>query len=121
MGANVPDLRGLFLRGYGSQTFEQNNGVTCGVTSTDHSSGNLNAIQGDAIRNMTGIVGGMTDQGNGTGIFYEAYSSGACGAGSCHNGLTKKSVKFSADRVMPTDVEIRPVNMAVRYLIRAIS
>ena len=41
MGANVPDVRGLFLRGYGSQTHAQNNGSTVGITSTTHSSGAL--------------------------------------------------------------------------------
>ena len=30
MGGQVPDLRGLFLRGYGAQSHAQNNGSTVG-------------------------------------------------------------------------------------------
>ena len=39
MGDKVPDLSGLFLRGYGSQAHTKNNGVNIGVTETIHTSG----------------------------------------------------------------------------------
>lgn len=54
VGPTVPDLRGLFLRGYGSQAYAQNNGTTVGVTSTLHSSGQLGQVQGDATRRVAG-------------------------------------------------------------------
>jgi hypothetical protein len=117
--AAVPDLRGLFLRGYGSQSHAQNNGSTVGVTSTTHSSGALGITQGDAIRDISGkISGGLEDNVNpkGSGVFTtQAISTNeGSGAGNHHY-----SFQFDASRVTPTASEIRPVNTAVRYLIRA--
>lgn len=53
-GTNLPDYRGVFLRGHGSVTHMQNNGSTIGNTSTTYSSGVIGALQGDSIRNITG-------------------------------------------------------------------
>ena len=47
----------MFLRGYGSQSFTQENGWMQGVTSTNHKSGELNSIQGDAFRPAFGFLG----------------------------------------------------------------
>ena len=75
----MPDLRGLFLRGHGSQTHSQNNGTEIGITTTIHSSGVLGGIQGDAARNLYGhisradhisAISNGTDPGNATGAFY---------------------------------------------------
>ena len=49
MGARVPDLQGLFLRGSGQQDF--NSG---GKGNVSHASGALGQIQGDTLREMTG-------------------------------------------------------------------
>lgn len=49
MGDRTPDLRGLFLRGYGSQVHVRNNGSAEGITSTTRSSGALGQIQGNAL------------------------------------------------------------------------
>ena len=65
LGGQVPDLRGLFLRGYGSQVHSQNNGSTVGITSTTHSSGALGQVQGDALRPVTS--GGIHHFGSGAG------------------------------------------------------
>ncbi|WP_303842430.1 hypothetical protein [Selenomonas ruminantium] len=118
----MPDLRGLFLRGYGSQTHTQNNGSTIGVTSTTHSSGALGQIQGDAIRNAEGSSG--TFQG-----FSDANYVGALTRLSFwfHGSVNEDNPGWYAhkfginlSRVVPTANENRPVNMAVRYLIRAL-
>jgi hypothetical protein len=114
VGPAVPDYRGLFLRGYGAQAHSQDNGSTVGVTATVHQSGPLKQIQGDAIRNITGALQGGDDNAvSGAFIFSRYYGTDA-------GGRTREIVyRFDASRVVPTAAENRPVNTAVRYLIRA--
>lgn len=110
VGSQVPDYRGIFLRGYGSQVSTHYGTVT-------HSSSSLGALQGDAIRNMSGRVVANPARGgsNPTGPFY------AHGEGWNNHTDTGSSgtIWFDASRATPTAVEIRPVNRSVRYLIRA--
>ena len=109
----MPDLRGLFLRGHGSLTHSQNNGSLVGITSTTHSAGALGQVQGDAIRNITGGFAGRAT-GMGGAFFYKNVSDMYdYGGGYLYN------LGFDASRVSPVANEVRPVNMAVRYLIRA--
>lgn len=44
------DLRGMFIRGFGSQDFKQWNGYYYEESTTSHNSGALGEIQGDAMR-----------------------------------------------------------------------
>ncbi len=104
IGAHVPDLRGRFLRGFGG------NSAALGVT------------QGDAMRNFTGTLKNVFFSGGGSvsGAFkftdssyisrFDLDSSGGRDYGPA-------SVSFGAD--IPSANEIRPINTAVRYLIRA--
>lgn len=64
---NVPDYRGVFLRGLGSVTSNHYGTVT-------HTSSNLGELQGDAIRNITGSTPGAVEESNisFTGAFYNA-------------------------------------------------
>ena len=116
MGPNVPDLRGLFLRGYGSQAYAQNNGSTVGVTSTLYASGQLGQVQGDGNRRFTGTIGPSIDAGSG-GIVYGGGDAGYMVMGAAH--FVTAYHYIDSARVFPTAPENRPVNVAVRYLVRA--
>ncbi len=113
VGGNVPNYSGMFLRGYGSQT--ANSG---GYGNVSHASGNLGALQGDAIRNITGGFDWQTNSVGGWGAFdvYGAYTDLRPVA---YEQLGTDGASFNAAKVVPTANENRPVNMAVRYLIRA--
>ena len=116
VGGQVPDLRGLFLRGYGSQSYAQNNGSSVGITTTTHSSGALGQVQGDATRNVTGTIGPSIDAGS-SGIVYRNGQSGYMLPSAAHYATAFHHIDIS--RAVPTAKENRPVNMATRFLIRA--
>ena len=100
-GPVLPDYRGIFLRGYGGD------------------SGPLGALQGDAIRNITGTIPGeIWGVTTGTGVFTSPNPSGVSVA---MPGWTYRrgDIAFDASRVVPTSNENRPVNRAVVYLMRA--
>jgi hypothetical protein len=114
VGTTVPDYRGLFLRGYGAQRYSQENGSTIGVTQTIYQSGELRTIQGDAIRNITGTTNINSQAG---GAFYRNPTMVFTGTPDVPNVIPP--LTFDASLVVPVAVENRPVNTAVRYLIRA--
>jgi hypothetical protein len=77
----------------------------------------LGSIQGDATRNIQGDFGQLDIEAYlGSGVFYRAYTTGRGNDG----GNTGVVTRFDASRVTPTASEIRPVNTAVRYLIRTL-
>jgi len=125
MGARVPDLRGLFLRGFGNQSHTKNNGSTVGNTATLHQSGVLGQIQGDTIRNIEGLMSNIQLVNKQifhgvTGVFSKIDK----GTSNTYTGTEGYvDIYFNASNVVPTtsgvNAENRPVNMAVRYLIRA--
>lgn len=110
----VPDYRGVFLRGLGSVTSTHYGTVR-------HQSSGLGELQGDAIRNIYGMVSGM-DVYNDTwsGAFYNPGTRDGKGIpGSYQPCKFCDDFSFDASRVVPTANEDRPINRAVRYFIKA--
>ena len=114
VGSTVPDYRGIFLRGHGSQTSTHYGDVV-------HSSAGLSQLQGDGIREIWGSVSGTSNRG----VFGSAYSGAFSVSGSAHGPSRDgdwsqgNTLAFQASQTTPVVGEIRPVNRAVRYLIRA--
>ena len=108
--STVPDYRGVFLRAYGSRTSSHYGTVT-------HQSGNLGELQGDAIRNITGNITSIYGRQN--------VSDGAFQRTNAYEnidydkGANMAHYSFDASRVVPTATENRPINIAVKYLIKA--
>ena len=102
LGSRTPDLRGLFLRGHGG------NSAALGIQ------------QGDAIRNITGRISFADAYIDGaSGVMNSQGSSGSYATGGLTPNGSPDDFSFDASRVVPTANENRPVNQAVRYLVRA--
>ena len=117
IGTTVPDYRGIFLRGHGSQVSTHYGTVT-------HASASLGELQGDAVRNITGhiidaVAGGVSGHwGSTDGAFYGG-STTVDGADPSRHGPDYWNIYFDASRVTPVADEIRPINRSVKFLIRA--
>ena len=112
--STVPDYRGVFLRGYGSHSSSHYGAVT-------HSSDALGVLQGDAIRNITGKFSGYefgdVKQTRSIGALY--VTGEIWFAGNQDHGGSSPVLGLDASRIVPTANENRPINIAVRYLIKA--
>ena len=112
----MPDYRGIFLRGHGSQVSTHYGTVT-------HASAGLGVLQGDAIREIWAdmseqIAMGSSEIISGAMYYGIPHATGAHPRGSSSSWM-KRGANFYASRITPVAGEIRPVNRAVRYLIRA--
>lgn len=125
--AKLPNYQGLFMRGFGSQSYTQENGSLYGETITRHSSDRYGVVQGDGMRNISGNLPVGDDYISGTPITSANYCirsaftfftpSNVYGLGS--TATTNTVGLFNASRVVPTANENRPVNIAIRWMIRA--
>lgn len=114
----VPDYQGIFLRGDGSQ-YSYHYGTVL------HSSAAIGTLQGDTIRNIygnmqgshSGVVG-IWDSGNGA---FNTFSSGRRSVAPTDDyfSFVSTGMSFNSSRVVPTANENRPINKAVKYLIKA--
>ena len=111
--STVPDYRGVFLRGLGSHV---NNAIT-------HSSASLGVFQNMAFpETMSGTFCAVNTDGPApTGPFkelgrYKDY--GLVDNGGYGDGMNRQ-IQFDLTTVVPAGNELRPVNIAVRYFIKA--
>ena len=118
---NLPDLRGMFLRGVSGDS--NNDPDAAGRVVLNDNGGNtgnnVGSYQGDAIRNITGstLIGaefGLNYGYPNTG----AFSKEAVGTG--NNGNTNQGtlISFDASRVVPIGNDNRPKNVYVNYIIK---
>ena len=115
VGSRVPDYRGIFLRGHGSQVSSHYGTVT-------HASAGLGVLQGDAIREIWGSYPELISPGESSAYGAMAYGASWSDGGHATNktdGWRKRSADFYASRVTPVAEEIRPANRSVKFLIRA--
>lgn len=116
--SNVPNYQGMFLRGAGTQA------INHGSYGWAYHGTTLGRVQGDGIRNITGSnnspvffpfanghsQGAFTEYHNGTGWVIR-YALGDTGINS--------GIQFNASLTVPTANENRPVNVGVKYIIKA--
>jgi len=114
----VPDYRGLFLRGYGSHKsthYVSDEDTEQGYTL--HQSGEFGIPQGDAIREIEGEFGTPDEVYAWAKGVFKLGTYNYAGSMSYSGGI---SFIFQASRVTPVSNEIRPINLPVKYFIRAI-
>ena len=118
---NLPDLRGMFLRGVSGDSKNDSDAEKRGnLTNNGGNTGNnVGSSQGDAIRNITGKVNGSLKQNWCDGAFYHIdprephYGSDYSGRDGDHS-----RAGFDASRVVPVGSDNRPKNVYVTYIIK---
>ena len=116
---NLPDLRGMFLRGVSgdsgndpdaaSRTLLKNNGGNTG--------NNVGSYQKDAIRNITGKIDGVgLSAATGASGAFKGISSSNLAPN--HISAAGGAFNFDASRVVPVGSDNRPVNVYVTYIIK---
>jgi hypothetical protein len=119
---NLPDLRGMFLRGVsGDSGNDADASSRIVLNDNGGNTGNqVGSYQGDAIRNITGSFG-LEDCwcGDGAGAFSRNNSQYSSGNWWEANGANRKATYvFNASRVVPVGSDNRPKNVYVNYIIK---
>ena len=118
---NLPDMRGMFLRGVtGDVPVDSNAATRIPLKDGGNSGNNVGSYQGDAIRNITANGGYWEKTANIpasrlTGAFY-ANGSNLLGAQGIDSDNAQ--VGFDASRVVPVGSDNRPKNVYVNYIIK---
>jgi hypothetical protein len=116
---NLPDLRGVFLRGVSENSERDPNATDRTPVKEGGNSGNdVGTYQSDAIRNITGTFSGgrmVYSPGTVNGAFASFSTSGDRPD---YSSGTNYGFNFDASRVVPTAPENRPINISVYYIIK---
>ena len=112
----VPNYQGMFLRGDGNQLV--GHGTYGSVT---HESAALGEVQGDSIRNVKAEIKQpfLLPQGGVTGAFETIYQPNAQTIRYEIPRNYNVGVRLNFSKAVPTSEENRPVNVAVKYIIKA--
>ena len=117
---NLPDMRGMFLRGVSGESGNDEDAE--GRLVLNDNGGNtgnqVGSYQGDAIRNITGSTSGNTaatidgafELGTTGDLFWYT------GGGSIH--CYERPLTFDASRIVPVGGDNRPKNVYVNYIIK---
>jgi hypothetical protein len=122
---NVPDLRGVSLRGVSGGSSDGFSDPDSATRISRHPGGafgnQVGSYQQDALQNVTGVVGDFNTyaaiHGNTTGPFNATwvYKSTGIGSGSSDN---YHRVDFDLSRVARTSPETRPRNAYVNFIVK---
>ena len=122
---NLPDLRGMFLRGVAGSDNTGDPDANNRVSRYDNggnTGNNVGSYQGDAVRNITGTMTPVRgEQANPSvhttsGAFESTNTNVTGGARSESRGAS--SITFDASRVVPVGSDNRPKNVYVTYIIK---
>lgn len=116
---NLPDLRGMFLRGVsGDSGNDADADSRIVLNDNGGNTGNqVGSYQGDAIRNITGTFNCDSKNRGATGAFVQtATGSVKDSYSSTYNTLT--TYEFNAENVVPVGSDNRPKNVYVNYIIK---
>lgn len=115
---NLPDLRGMFLRGVsGNSDNDPDKGNREALANNGGNIGNnVGSYQGDAIRNITGKTNGAWSDYSCEGVFN---NTGVKNQGTFYSWSNCWSrLEFDASRVVPVGGDNRPKNVYVTYIIK---
>ena len=127
---NLPDMRGMFLRGVSGASENDPDADTRIVLNDNggNTGNNVGSYQGDAIRNITGGIDasnlpntsealGEIQSANITGAFEGIFGSQMSTADG-GNGYMLRGFRFDASRIVPVGGDNRPKNVYVNYIIK---
>ena len=114
---NIPDLRGMFLRGVSGESGNDAdaNRRTMLNENGGNTGNNVGSYQGDAIRNISGENSTIKTNGTADGPFQLTGNSYIFGT---KNGGYLPLANFDASRVVPVGSDNRPKNVYVNYIIK---
>lgn len=115
---NLPDLRGMFLRGVSGDS-ENDPDAENRIVLNDNggnTGNNVGSYQGDAIRNITGNFSNWGREPVSNGAFYNTTNNTA--NRDCYGGISSGNFYFDASRVVPVGSDNRPKNVYVNYIIK---
>lgn len=119
---NLPDLRGMFLRGVsGDSGNDQDADSRVVLTDKGGNTGNnVGSYQSDAIRNITGSFtsGSVTPSANNGIVNYIEYLGPGGGQDGNGNASMTARFYFDASNAVPTGSDNRPKNVYVTYIIK---